>query len=192
MRLQSNSSCSGRIIVRAQERERRRLEPTPENLEAIRRAYIAELVRRGVPEERARAEASRIDIFAEVETARSLEDAIISTRELATRRAIEIIAEMQRERARVRPPEQVSEVLMPPAPEPAPFAPRIPFPCEIVQTFPHFDDALKEANSRKAREPGKLYGYAFDPSTGNWAVILCSRLPPTGEIINGLVVITMT
>src|SRR5579875_3907744 len=162
VRLQSNSSCSGRIIVRAQERERRRLEPTPENLEAIRRAYIAELVRRGVPEERARAEASRIDIFAEVET----------------RRAIEIIAEIQRERARVRPPEQVSEVLMPPAPEPAPFAPRIPFPCEIVQTFPHFDDALKEANSRKAREPGKLYGYAFDPSTGNWAVILCSRLPP--------------
>src|SRR5579875_2848898 len=104
VRLQSNSSCSGRIIVRAQERERRRLEPTPENLEAIRRAYIAELVRRGVPEERAR-----------VETSRSLEDAIISTRELATRRAIEIIAEMQRERARVRPPEQVSEVLMPPA-----------------------------------------------------------------------------
>src|SRR5579883_2816543 len=143
VRLQSYSSCSGRIIVRAQERERRRLEPTPENLEAIRMA-------------------------------------------------IEIIAEMQRERARVRPPEQVSEVLMPPAPEPAPFAPRIPFPCEIVQTFPHFDDALKEANSRKAREPGKLYGYAFDPSTGNWAVILCSRLPPTGEIINGLVVITMT
>src|SRR5579875_2837891 len=103
VRLQSNSSCSSRIIVRAQERERRR-------------AYIAELVRRGVPEERARAEASSIDIFAEVETARSLEDAIISTRELATRRAIEIIAEMQRERARVRPPEQVSEVLMPPAP----------------------------------------------------------------------------
>src|SRR5579875_2443613 len=55
VRLQSNRSCSGRIIVRAQERERRRLEPTPENLEAIRRAYIAELVRRGVPEERARA-----------------------------------------------------------------------------------------------------------------------------------------
>src|SRR5579875_2863867 len=51
-----------------QEEDRRRLEPTPENLEAIRRAYIAELVRRGVPEERARAEASRIDIFAEVET----------------------------------------------------------------------------------------------------------------------------
>src|SRR5579875_2575797 len=116
VRLQSNSSCSGRIIVREQERERRRVEPPPENLEAIRRAYIAELVRRGVPEGRARAEASRIDIFAEVETARSLEDAIISTRELATRRAIEKIAEMQRERARVRPREQVSEVLMPPSP----------------------------------------------------------------------------
>src|SRR5579875_1666244 len=104
VRLQSNSSCSGRIIVRAQERERRRLEPTPENLEAIRRAYIAELVRRGVPEERARAEASRIDRCAEVEMARSLEDSRASTRELATIRAIEIIAEMQRERSRVRPP----------------------------------------------------------------------------------------
>src|SRR5579875_1142005 len=122
VRLQSNSSCSGWLLVSAQEGEWRRLVPTPENLEAIRRAYIAELVRRGVPEERARAEASRIDIFAEVETARSLEVAIISTRELATRRAIEIIAEMQRERARVRHPEQVSEVLMHPAAEPAPFA----------------------------------------------------------------------
>src|SRR5579875_1378013 len=107
VRLQSNSSCSGRIIVRAQEREKRRLEPTPENLEAIRRAYIAELVRSGVPEERARAEASRIEIFAEVETARGLEDAIISARELAISRAVEITAERQRERARVRPPEQV-------------------------------------------------------------------------------------